>query len=393
MLPQIPFSILGKGPGVRALFLEIFAGHQASAPRQTLINPSTLPLKVVGAVADLCYLDAMFDHELIEQHPYDSVPLNRDLYLMDEEWMQAYEEELLTLVRGGGHRHVGSVSPAAAREIKPEAIELSWYPNVLDRFHEVRVILPRSQFVVCTECWQWDEKPRIFVRSGWLAGLHLRAYSAFVLVDAIGMKEALAKGVVTRTKLIALRDKFDEISARSQSLSLISFGDSLLLKSNWFVGHRESELSYTYEPEAIIRCLPEINAAYQEILGMAVYAVITQGSNEYYDDGLLHFSPTRNHVSLNSLGLPFAQLFAIDKAAREAIHNGEHQPTEVYLEENFFRSLRFNLAFSRDKRSRYYYDAPLACGPSYYYAESLRKLLDNFESEEERSRLRKAISK
>ena len=110
----------------------------------------------------------MFDHDLIEKHPFERVPLDRDLYLMDEKWMPAYEEVLITLFRSGEHGHVGYVSAAAARETTPEAIELSWYPNIFDRFHEVRVILPRSQFVACAECWQYDEKPRIFVRSEWL---------------------------------------------------------------------------------------------------------------------------------------------------------------------------------------------------------------------------------
>ncbi|MDQ6702275.1 MAG: hypothetical protein M3Z96_03770 [Pseudomonadota bacterium] len=94
----------------------------------------------------------MFDHDLIEKHAFESVPLGRDLYLMDEKWMQAYEKALLALVRGGEYDPVGYISYAAARAINAEAIELSWYPNIHDRFHEVRVILPRSQFVTCTEC-------------------------------------------------------------------------------------------------------------------------------------------------------------------------------------------------------------------------------------------------
>lgn len=326
----------------------------------------------------------MFDHELIEKHPFESIPLDRDLYLMDEKWMPAYEEALLTLFRGGEYDHVGYISYAAARAINGEAIELSWYPNIYDRLHEVRVILPRSQFVTCTECWQYDEKPRIFVRSNWLTNLHLRAYSVFVLIDAIGVKDALVAGTLTRPKLIALRDRIDEISARYPALSFISFADSLLLKSNWFVGQWDSEISYTYEPEIIIRLLPEINAAYHDVLGMVVYAIVAQGSNEYYDDGLLHISATRNHVSLNSLGLPFAQLMAIESAVREAIRKGVHPPTEVYMDENFFRSLRLSHNFDMSGRPKHAYVAPMASGPSYYFLESRQTLLDNFQSPKER---------
>lgn len=335
----------------------------------------------------------MFDHDLIERHAFENIPLDRDLYLMDEKWMSAYDASLLTLFSGGERDQVGYISCAAARAIGAEAIELSWYPNVSDRFHEVRVILPRSQFIVCTECWQWDEKPRIFVRSDWLTNLHLRAYSAFMLVDAIGVKAALAEGTITRPKLIALRDKIDDLSARFPSLAFISLADSLLVKSNWSVGHVHSDVAYTYEPEAIVKLLPEIRNAYREILAMDVYAVITQGSNEYHNDSLLHVSPAGNHISLNSLGLPFAQLMEIEKAARKAIRAREHDKAEVYLDQHFFRSIRFRLDFSTNERAKYCYATPMGCGLSYYYAESLRSLLDNFESDEERRQVSSATSK
>jgi hypothetical protein len=332
---------------------------------------------------------SVFDHDLIEKHAFENIPLDRDLYLMDEQWMPAYEQSLLSLFSGGKREQVGYISSAAARAISANAIDLSWYPNIFDRFHEIRVILPRSEFVVCTECWQRDEKPRIFVRSGWLTNLHLRAYSVFALIDAIGVKEALANGTLTRPKLIALRDKIDEIATRYPAIAFISFADSLLLKSNWFVGQWDSAIHYTYEPEAIIRLLPEIDSAYRDTLGMNIYAVITQGNNEYYDDDLLHISPARNHVSLNSLGLPFAQLMAIDSAARKNIRDGVHPRREVYMDQNFFRSLRLDLKFDKGNRSKYFYEAPMARGSSYYFLGTCQTLLDSFRlAEDETSALR-----
>ena len=58
------------------------------------------------------------------------------------------------------------------------------------------------------------------------------------------------------------------------------------------------KLPSTYDPEKIIRLLPEIRDAYRNTIEMEIYAVIAQGINEYYDDKLLHISG--NHVSLNS---------------------------------------------------------------------------------------------
>ncbi len=237
--------------------------------------------------------------------------------------------------------------------------------------------MPREEFVLCTDYWQHGERPRIFVRSNWLNKLHLRGYSVFALIDAIGVKAELAKGTFIRPKLNALRARIDEIAARNPAVAFISFADSLLLMSIWFVGKWDSEIKYTYEPEAIIRLLPEINAIYDDIFGLKTYAIVAQGINEYCDDGLMHISKTHNHVSLNSLGLPFAQLMAIDEAVR---HAGIHQRSEVYMDRSFFLSLRFKLNFHKSHVAEYVYVAPMVTGLSYYYATTRQNLLSNFES-------------
>ena len=320
----------------------------------------------------------MFDHELIEIYPFEDIPLNRDLCLMDEKWMHAYyENDLLSMLSGKEYEPAGYISYAAARTIHSESIELSWYPNITDRFHEMRVTLPRTQFITCTECRDYDEKPRIFVRGDWLTNLHLREHSVFALIDAIGVKAKLERGHITRSKLIKLRKALDDIAAHNPSVAVISFADSLLLKSNWTVGQWDAEVTYTYDPEKIIRLLPEIRDAYRNTIEMEIYAVIAQGINEYYDDKLLHISG--NHVSLNSLGLPFAQIMAIDNAARKAIHDGLHEPSEIYMDQDFFYSLRFNYQFDKSRRPKHTYVSPMASGSNYYHYESVQTLLGNFK--------------
>jgi hypothetical protein len=321
--------------------------------------------------------EPVFDHAYIDKYTFEEIPLDQDLYLMDEKWMREYDAALTSLLSGGDFDNVGYISYAAARSISEFAVELSWYPNVHTRFHEVRVSLPHDQFVCCVGCWRYDEKPHIFVRSAWLHNLHLRSYSVFALVDAIGVKAALERGELSRDRLIALRDEIDRVASRHPNISFISFADSLLLKSNWSVGSFDSHVTYTYEPEIFIQLIAELQTAYHDVLGLPLYAVLTQGSNEYYDDPLLHISATRNHISLNSLGLPFAQLMEIDHAARQAIRNGLHAPGELYMEENFFRSLSLAYEFRRDEYPARTYHAPMMTGNPCYYVASCRQILDN----------------
>ena len=65
----------------------------------------------------------------------------------------------------------------------------------------MNVLLPRSEFVECVSAYEYDDDPRIFVRSSWLENLHLRSYSVFGLIDAVGVKAALSAGMLTRGRL------------------------------------------------------------------------------------------------------------------------------------------------------------------------------------------------
>jgi hypothetical protein len=331
---------------------------------------------------------AMFDHPLFRVYPFERVPLDRDVFLMDERWLTQYEASLVSMFNGDDYTNVGYISYAAIRRIDEFALELSWYPNIHDRFHEVTVTLPRDQFIVCVDCWQYDEKPHVFVKSGWLSNLHLRPYSAFALVDAIGVKDALSRQQLNAEKLIELRSRIDLVAERNPGISFVSFADSLLLKSNWSVGTFDSNVEYTYEPEALVKLLPQLSSIYQDVLGLRIYAAIAQGLNEYYDESLLHISKSANHVCLNSLGLPFAQLLAIDEAVRAAIRQHAHEPADLYVDEQFYHSLRFRYEFDKHAQPSAPYRAPLSEIASAYYYCSFETILTNLDAKRSNRRKR-----
>ena len=320
-----------------------------------------------------------FIHAEFEHFDFEQVPLDRDVFLMDECWMMEWESAYLDLFEGKPFRNIGYISYAAIRKASADALEVSWYPNIMDRFHEVSVLLPRSAFVACVDVNNYDEKPHIFVSSEWLTELHLRPYSAFALIDAIGVKSAIRHQSLSSAKLIDLRDRIDVLADASPGVAFVSFADSLLLKSNWFVGQFDSEISYSYEPETLIHLLPKVAAIYQEVLGMTVYAIVTQGVNEYEDRSLIHRSAGGSHVSLNSLGLPFAQLLAIDEAARRAIRSKLHAPYELYIDELFFRSLRMKYGFDKHAQPSAEYTAPMSSTSGKYYCITTQSLIENLD--------------
>lgn len=321
----------------------------------------------------------LFEHELFNKYYFEAVPLGCDIFLADECSMADYEESMVKFFAGDEYQAIGYISNVAARKVNDNSLELSLYANTRDRFHEVTILLPREQFVACVGSWQYDEKPRIFVKSTWLESIYRRSYSIFALVDAIGVKCALEHGDVTRDKLIEIRGRIDDLSSQYPDISFISFADSLLLKSNWSVGHFESGVKYSYRPEVFVHLAGKIDLIYQAVLGMRTYAVIAQGSNEYYDDPLLHISGSKNHISLNSLGIPFAQLQEIEQAARTAIKAKVHPPADLYMDEHFYHSLKYKRKFDKNAGSNNTYHTKMIMTPANYYYSSLENIRNNLE--------------
>jgi hypothetical protein len=321
----------------------------------------------------------MFEHPYFDVYRFDAIPLDRDCFLMDVAYIEDYEKSLLSVFSGGDYEPIGYISYAAVRRINDTSLEVSWYP-VLDRFHEVVITLPQTEFVTCVGSWRWDEKPHIFVKSTWLENLYLRRHSVFGLVDAIGVKEAIQKGTLTRERLLVLREEIDKLGKSYPQISFISFADSVLIKSNWSVGHVKSNVRYTYQPEIFITTVKELRSLFWRILGLSVYAVLTQGTNEYYEDSLLHISESKNHVCLNSLGLPFADLMAIDEAARLHIREKVHEPSDLYIDEHFYHSLKFTFMHQKfGAIKKYSYTGKIRGALGYYYAAQLPEILGNLE--------------
>jgi hypothetical protein len=116
---------------------------------------------------------------------------------------------------------------------------------------------------------------------------------------------------------------------------------------------------------------------------MEIYAVLTQGSNEYYDESLLHISHTKNHICLNSLGLPFAELLAIEGSAKAALKNKVHPPAEVYMDEQYYHSLNFKFEFDKNNKPKNVYKAIMKTEDPYYFYSSCDELLSNIEKKRE----------
>ncbi len=177
-----------------------------------------------------------------------------------------------------------------------------------------------------------------------------------------------------------LSEGIDRLALNYPDVSFISFADSLLLKSNWSVGTFDSNVNYTYEPEVFITLANKICEIYKSCLGLPTYAVITQGNNAYFDDPLLHISESKNHISLNSLGVPFAQLMDIEHTARKNIRDKTHQPAEIYMDSQYYNSLKFKFSFAKQEQPKAKYETKMVSQSCFYYYNSIDNLLSELEN-------------
>lgn len=113
------------------------------------------------------------------------------------------------------------------------------------------------------------------------------------------------------------------------------------------------------------------------MLGLEIYAILTQGSNEYYEEPLLHISNSKNHICLNSLGVPFAELLAIERSVKAALEEKIHPPAQVYMDEQYYLSLNFKYEFDKYSKPKNVYKAIMKTKPPYYFYSSCDELLNN----------------
>lgn len=321
----------------------------------------------------------MFSRNEIEHYAFEDVIVGRDIFIMKKMWVPAYEQYIEDVYALKNPEPVGYISHASVCSASKDYLEISWYPNIYDRFHEVVVRLPRREFVACVGCRDIDEKPRIFVSDEWLEDLHNRPYSMFALVDAIGVKKALDTDHLNEAKLLRLREALDELVGQEPGIAAFSFADSVLIKADWTVGAFDTSVAYTYTPERLLNVVESTFAAFKAHLELDCYACITQGFNEYSDGKVIHTSASGNHISLNSLGLPFAQLMSMDYAVHAAIKSGAHQPYQLYLDENYYRSLQWAYGFDRDGQTSGAYSSPMSHRRGRYFCADMTPLRSNLK--------------
>ncbi len=329
----------------------------------------------------------MFKHEYFDVIEANELPLETEFFLMDEIYINEYEEYWVNNFKlyDSGNEAIqtncpGYISWVSIERINPDTIELILYAGSFDRYHSLKVILPKDQIVISVANNIYSEKIHVFVKSRWLEHLHTKYNSIFMMIDAIGIKDAIKHGRIDNSKLMDLRSNIDELSDRYENVTFVSFADSLLLKSNWTVGYFKRGVKYDYNPEIFFTIFKELKDIFNEHLQVTIYGILTQGENEYYDEKGLHISNKKNHVCLNSLGSPFSDLQKIDEEVRKLIKSKVHTPYELYIDEDFYYSIQFKFGFDKQLTPKFPFISRITGNTKHYCCEEYRNVFENLRN-------------
>ncbi|MDD4871407.1 MAG: hypothetical protein PHR77_12685, partial [Kiritimatiellae bacterium] len=77
--------------------------------------------------------------------------------------------------------------------------------------------------------------------------------------------------------------------------------------------------------------------------------------------------------------IPFADCLSIDEAVRNAIKNNIHNPSELYMDAQFFNSLNFQGIFDKKAMAQNTYNAKMRTERGTYYCQNCQELLDRLK--------------
>lgn len=311
-----------------------------------------------------------FQHRQFELVDIKDIAFARAHYLTSDRFIPVFEEawlrEFSKVPSEEGPYDVCPFQPFVPYLKIENNLQGSFVMDRMYRYHEVSYSLPLKEITCIVEIPDSEKYPFIFVSDEWFQEFLKGHVTTYALIDAIGVRSLIQKDSSALKNLMPkLMLEIDIVAAKFPHILFMSFADSVILKSN-----SPAASAAKYKPEELLYCYVEIDAAMKKILGLPAYGIFTQGINLFSGERLFHLSATQNHVSILTLGSPFAELMKIDQQVKENIRKQIHGPSTGYFSSDFYFSLmtEFDRRKSRD-------EAHLFTDDESYFVEDIDKLM------------------
>ena len=282
--------------------------------------------------------------EHIEFYGTSDIPLNKDSFLLSDQWVDKIEQQWTEFL-SPKYDHQKWIHPNGLMDYVPchiSSVSESHFNITLlldrsSRFHTISKTLPARFFRTAFKVFTSEKRPYIIVDQNWFNNLKNSVYSAYVLIDFIGIRNLLNEyGEFPYDTLNSIKTIIDKYSNQHKDLTFLTCADNIIIKSGWEFGSENSK----YQPEKLIITVNQLMKEIKKETLINSYAIMTQGANYVDEKNLIHSATPKNHFFMSSISVPFIEAFEIDFDIRKRIKNKEIDKMPFYIEHSFYISTK-----------------------------------------------------
>jgi len=271
----------------------------------------------------------------------EDLKINKEHFLLGEGSLSIIEKQWLHYLNPTSEQweHPNSLMdyiPCHISDIKNFHLDVTLLIDRSNRFHTITKSLPKQFFKAAFLPHTSESRPSLIVDQTWFENLFKSIYSAYVLIDFIGIRNILNEyGEFPIDRLEKIKSIIDELCIEHPEIICLTCADNIIMKSSW----NPSENKSNYQPETLLSIVDMLMARIEKEVGLKSYAIFTQGAN-YVNEQLLSSKPSPpNHLFISSISIPFIEAFEIDSDIRKRIKDKEIQPMPIYIEYSFYISM------------------------------------------------------
>lgn len=282
--------------------------------------------------------------EHIKFYEISDMPLCEESFLLSDQWLDKIEHQWNEFLSPEydyeNWTHPNGLMdyiPCHISSVNASYLNITLLLDRNSRFHKVSTTLPISFFRTAFKVFNIKSRPYIIVDQNWFNNLRNRIYSAYVLIDFVGIRNMLNKyGEFPSNTLNSIKAIVDKFCNQNKDLTFLTCADNIIVKSGWEFVPENSK----YQPEKLIITVNQLMSEIKKETKISSYAIMTQGANYVDEKNLSHSITPKNHFFMSSISVPFIEAFEMDSDIRKRIKNKEIEKMPFYIEQSFYISTK-----------------------------------------------------
>jgi len=225
--------------------------------------------------------------EHVEFYGISDIPLNKDSFLLSDQWLDKIEQQWTEFLSpecdydkwihpNGLMDHI----PCHISSVNDSHLNITLLLDRSSRFHTISKTLPNQFFRTAFKIFTSEKRPYIIVDQSWFNNLRNSIYSAYVLIDFVGIRNLLNQyGEFPSDKLNSIKAIVDKFCEQNKDLTFLTCADNIVIKSGWEFDSNNS----IYQPEKLVKIVHQLMLEMENETQIKSYAILTQGAN-YVDE-------------------------------------------------------------------------------------------------------------